>query len=95
VSDERPASRRDAQIAEVAAEIADPAQTGTLRLAEAALHSPTPPQEAEAAARGRALSAFAEARLTPRALHPEPWGGASPSSLTERLSRLLRRLSGR
>lgn len=88
-------SRRDAQIAEVAAEIGDPVQSGTLRLAEAALLSPPPPQEAETAARGRALSAFEAARVTPRALHSEPWGGEAPLSLASRLARFVRRRWGR
>lgn len=96
MSDERTASRRDAQIAEAVAEIAAPAESGTLRLAETALHSPAPPPEAEAAARHRALSAFEESRLTPRALHSVPWGGgASPSPLAALLARLVRRLWGR
>ncbi len=96
MSDERKAPQRDAKIAEVAAEIAAPAEVGTLRLTEAALHSPAPPAGAEAAARHRALSAFAAARLTPRALHSEPWGGGAPApSLSARLARFVRRFGGR
>lgn len=94
MSDERTPSRRDAQIAEVAAEMAAPASLGTLRLVEAALHSPAPPAEAEAEARDRALSAFEEACVTPRALHAESWGEAAPS-LATRLRRIVRRLWGR
>lgn len=95
MSDERTPSRRDAQIAEVASEIASeavgPGHLGALRLAEAALHSPAPPSEAEAEARGRALMAFEQAQLAPRMLHAEPWG-AAPLPLVERLARLVRRL---
>lgn len=91
MSDERTPARRDAQIAEVAAEMAAPAAFGTLRLAEAALRSPAPPAEAEAAARRRALSAFEDARLAPRPLHAEPWGETA-LPFVHRLSRLLRRL---
>jgi hypothetical protein len=94
VSDERTPSRRDAQIAEVAAQIAEvaaPAPFGTLRLVEAALHAPAPPAEAEEVARGRALSAFEESRLAPRALHAESWG-ESPVPLLTRLGRFVCRL---
>lgn len=92
MSDEH-TSRREARLAEAAADTEDPTLTGTLRLADAALHAPDPPGGSEGAARDRALSAYHESLVTPRPLHADAWSTAPPG-LRSLLARLARRFLG-
>jgi hypothetical protein len=89
MSEESKRPAHSPEITEAAGEIGDPAVTGTLLLARSALRSPSPREEAEGEARVRALSAYQEILVEPRALHADPWGG-HPLSVASRLAEKMR-----